>query len=317
MKLLIVDHAPNTEIIPDAMGNMHAVAGAITPSRVWDENGRSLMKFVQARDDIAWQTHLPTDSSSQERHLRHQLTFAFPKPAGAKTAKLLVNAGTALWGSEMIKKMLQLRGNKVDRWYEAVNQGGPELLELIQFIEREELYLLKVLVEEGEAWSQRGFISGGGPFITEDRAIPLDLSGVTGDTLTIRLNPPPGFWAIDYLAIDYGQSPAPEVKEVALTSAEDHNGNDISTLLSATDNSYQILPKVGDWAKMSFDAPPQSEGTKRSIFLKTSGYYEIHLAKDQPEQTALIQKLLTTPGMIAEYSMQEYLKWRAQQFSAR
>ncbi len=151
--------------------------------------------------------------------------------------------------------------------------------------------MLKVHVKAGQAWSQRGFISGGGPFITEDRAIPLDLSGVTGDTLTIRLNPPLGFWAIDYLAIDYGQSPAPEVKEVALTSAEDQNGNDISTLLRATDNSYQILPKVGDWAKMSFDAPLESDGMKRSIFLQTSGYYEIHLAKDQPEQSELIKTI--------------------------
>jgi len=315
LKLLVVDHDAETEFMPDVKGNLHSIINPTVASLALDENGKDLMNFIKARDEIAWQSRLPIDDSYKGQDLRHHLTFAFPKPAEAETAKLLVNAGTALWGSNMIGAMLQLRGNKLDAWYESVNRGGPELFHLMQFIEREELYVLKLYVKEGQSWVQRGYISGGGPFITEDRVIPLDLSGVVGDTLVIRLNPPRGFWTVDYLGMEYDAHSFSEVQEVVVASSEDQHGKDVTDLLRATDNRYQVLHDVGDWAKVSFDAPPQREGATRTVFLETTGYYEIHLDKGQPEQTELIHQLLTTPGLIVEYAVQEYLKWRASKLS--
>jgi hypothetical protein len=317
MKLVLVDHAPGVEVMPEANGTMHLIAKPVAPSAVRDERGRDLLKFMQQRDGIAWQTYLPRDSSFRSQNLRHELTFEFPKPPDAKTAKLLVNAGTALWGSNMIREMLQLRGDRVDAWYAGVNKAGPELFELLQFIEREELYLLKLHLKAGDTWVQQGFISGGGPLITEDRVLPLDVSQISGDKLTIRLNPPMGFWNIDYLGVEYGDEAVLEIKEVALAQAEDWNATDVAAPMSAADKKYFVMPQVGNWAKVHFEAPPQREGTQRSIFLKTSGYYEIQIDKKQPAKTELIRELLATSGKIVEYSMNEYVKWRAQQVSAR
>jgi hypothetical protein len=317
LKLLVVDHVSDSEVMPDTAGNMYSVKTPVTPTLAFNENGEDLKKFVERRDDVAWQTHLPKDDSYLGGDLRHQLTFEFPKPPDAKTAKLLVNAGTALWGSNMIREMLQLRGDKVDAWYEAVNRGEAELMDLIGFIEREELYLLKIHLKEGESWVHHGYISGGGPLITEDRVIHLDVSNVTGDRLVLRLNPPMGFWSIDYIGIEYGNYPDPEITEVSLASGHDQYETDISELLRSSDESYLVLPEVGDWAKVDFDVPPQEEGTTRSMFLMSSGYYEIHISKDQPEQTEFIRQLLTTPGMIVEFAMNEYLKWRSIQLSSR
>jgi len=317
MKLVVIDHSPTSEIVPDISGKLQVVEKPVAPIAAFDEKDMDLMNFVEAQDEIFWQTHLPTDSSFRGQNLRHQLTFEFPKPVGAQSAKLIVNLGTALWGSNMIREMLQLRGNKVDSWYDGVNRGGPELLELFQFIEREELYLLKLHVKAGDAWVQQGFISGAGPLIAEDKILPLDLSRVSGDKVTIRLNPPRGFWTIDYLAVEYGDYPAPEVKEVALAQAVNQpDQKEFTNLLATKDNDFYVMPKIGDWAKINFDAPPQLKGKQRSVFLKTSGYYEIQIDKNQPEQTALIQQLSTTPGMIVEYAMNEYLKWRSQQLGA-
>lgn len=308
--LLVVDHSMSSEVIPDLMGNLYAVEDVVAPSSARDESRRDLMKFVEQRDDVFWQTDLRIDSLLRGQKLRNQLTFEFPKPPDAKTAKLVVNAGTALWGSNMVRRMLEDRGDRVDAWYEAINRAGPELMRLALFVEREELFVLKVYVKEDQGWIHRGFIPGGGPLITEDRVIPIDLSDISGDTLTIRLHPPLGFWAINYIGIDYGNHPTPEAKKVPLASAEDRYGEDVSEQLRAADKTYQVLSEVGDWTDVSFDAPPQPEGTRRSVFLKTSGYYQLHLSKDQPEQTEVIHTMLTTPGMIVEYAMSEYLKRR-------
>ena len=317
MKLLVIDHAPGEKIIPDVFGSMHIVSDDISPLSVRDETGRNLIPFFEGRDDVAWQTYLPRDDSYKREDLRHTLTFEFPRPAGADNVKLIVNAGTALWGSNMIREMLQLRGDKVDEWYQGVNRGGREQKELERFIGREELYVLKVYVKEDGEWVQRGFIPGGGPLILEDRVIPLDLSGVTGDTLAIRLNPPMGFWSIDYLGVAFDDQGVLQPQEVALGKAKDHDGKSIHRALREADDQYVEMPEVGDWFKIEFDVPVQQYGTERSIFLQSTGYYEIQIDKDQPERTALILELLDTPGMIVEYAMDEYLKWRELQVSAK
>jgi len=316
MSLLIVDHSTNSSIMPDQNGNMYVIEKPISPLSTLDEKGRDLTKFIAHSDNIAWQSSLPTDTFYRGRNLRHQLTFKFPKPPKVSKGYLLINIGTGLWGSNMIKEMLELRGDKVDAWYGGVNRQGLELKELYDFIEREELYVLKLYLKQGEEWVQQGVIPGGGPFINEDRVISLNLSEVDSETLEVRLNPPMGFWAIDYVGIEYESHPSPEVKKVSVKSAKDQDGKDVSELLLTTDNRYQIMPEVGNWVKVIFDLPSPQNGTKRSIFLKTSGYYEIHLSKNKPEQKELIQKLLTTPGMIVEFAMDRYLEWRSKQLSS-
>lgn len=157
-----------------------------------------------------------------------------------------------------------------------------------------------------------------GPFIIEDLVVPLDLTGVSGDSLQIRINPPIGFWAIDYLGIEYSAAPAPPtVTEVPIAWAEDQYGKNVAPALSAIDKTYQVLPVVGDWAKVQFTVPPEVPGMQRSVFLKTTGYYEIHLPKDQPEQTSLVHEIMTIPGWSVEFSLEKYLAWRGPSMSAK
>jgi hypothetical protein len=176
---------------------------------------------------------------------------------------------------------------------------------------------MNINVLNGDIWEQRGVLSGSGPLINETRIVSLDLRGLNCDTLTIRLNPPLGFWVIDYLAIEYNQYPAPQITDISITHSEDEWGNSVANPLASIDGTYQVMPKVGDWFKVSFNAPPLEEGLERTIFLKTSGYYEIQTDKSQPEKTALIKELTEKPGMIVEYSLEEYLKWREQQLFSK
>jgi hypothetical protein len=144
VRLVIVDHEPGTQIVPNLLGNLVQIRKPLSPVSATDEKGMNLMNFVKERDEIVWQTHLPTDDSFRDQDVRQHLTFEFPKPANARRAKLIVNAGTALWGSNMIREMLEMRGNNVGEWYEGIDSGGPQLEELQDFIAREELYLLKM-----------------------------------------------------------------------------------------------------------------------------------------------------------------------------
>jgi len=309
MSLYITDHPNDFEVITDLDGNFHTIKNPKKPIIAEDENGLDLSKFISKQDNIFWQTKLPVENYQSRNNLRHNLTFVFPKPSNEKSAKLIINAGTSLWGSNMIREMLMLYGDNVDTWYEKIDDSEIEKKQMMQFIEREELYLLKLLVKEEDNWADQGLISGGGPFISETRVYDIDLHSVKGDSLVIQLNPPYGFWTLDYIAMEYENHPGPLVKEVPLSKAIDHDENDIIQILLSTDDNYHIMPEVGDYFLAEFDAPLKSDDTDRTVFLKSTGYYEIHLPKDQPIQTQTLYEIGFVPGKIVEYSFECYEEW--------
>ena len=152
-------------------------------------------------------------------------------------------------------------------------------------------------------------IQGGGPFVTETRSYDLDLSRITGDTLFIKVNPPYGFWTMDYLAIEYESFPTPIMTEAKIVSATDSYNSDISGILSFIDDNYVMMPLVGDYFIVEFEAPQLDENLVRTIFLKSAGYYEIHLPKDKPIQSQKLFEIGLLPGKIVEYSNDLYKDW--------
>jgi hypothetical protein len=128
----------------------------------------------------------------------------------------------------------------------------------------------------------------------------------------IRLNPPLGFWTLDYVAMDYHQSITPELKPSRMISAIDKSGKEISAFLFSNDSSYYIMPNAGDWFKIEFAVTEAVAGMQRSLFLKSNGFYDIHLNKNRPEQTALLYAIGLIPGKIIEYSLQSYEQWHSQ-----
>ena len=316
IKLLVFDHDPADVIIPDLDGTFYTISKPVVSSKATDETGQNLNLFLNTSDGVSWQTNLPKIGNTTINFQRHEIILEFPRPAGVQQANLLVNAGTALWGSKMVTEMLQLRGDRVDDWYRAIDAHWPELMELYYFIDREELYVLKVQIKNGDQWVEQGLIAGGGPLVTEDRVIPLDLSQISGDKLVLRLKPPAGFWQIDYVAMDYEPVQHIVGHEIPLRAAVDHTGKEITSFLNRTDGIYHQMPEAKDWFKAEFAAPEQNPGMQRSVFLKTTGYYEIRLDKTQPERTELIRTLMDTPGKIVDYSNKRYSEWYKEQISA-
>ena len=60
-----------------------------------------------------------------------------------------------------------------------------------------------------------------------------------------------------------------------------------------------------------FAAPPLKEGLARTVFVKASGYYKVHVDATGEPRLDLAERILTEPGFAARYSFREYLKWEA------
>jgi len=310
VKLLVIDHPEGVKVVPDMSGRIRTVSQPVIPNLAYDSKGKDLMLYVSKNDWIFWQTRVEEKDPDRREDLRDELIFEFPKPEEAKKAKLIVNACNTLWGSQSLKNYLDLYGDKVDEWYEEVHNRGPAFFRMVNTHVREELYSLQIRVETEDGWKSKGLIIGGGPFVSEDKVYSFDISDVPGDVLKIKLTPPAAFWMINYLAVDYAEDLPVNVTEIEAIEAIDHKGQDVRGILAKNDNNYLIMPSIGDRTDLVFESPPKSEGMDRTVILKASGYYDIHLEGKGEPKLQIIDKLHSEPGFAVQYAFKEYLKWK-------
>jgi hypothetical protein len=301
--LWAVDHAPGLRVVPDEWGGLHTLSRPLPPSSAVGGDGQDLLSWLADDDHHIWEP-LPLADSAGE--LRDEVVLTFPRPAGATRAKLVSRTGTALWGSHMIRAMLELRGTAVDDWYAHLDSVPAAADSIRAWAVREELYGLLLQVEEPGGWRVRGILPGSGPFLAAERVVPLDLSKVEGDSLRIRIRPPRGFWALNYFAIDYSADHPLAVETIAPRSASD---DAILAAVTAADTLYHAMPNTGDRAMLEFPAPPTPRGKERTIVLHSRGWYRLHLRPAGPPDTAMVRRVLEEPGAAVEYSTSQYRQW--------
>jgi hypothetical protein len=308
MDLVVVDHRAGTRFEMDEWGKLHSVSRALPPASARDQDGRDLVPWLRASDELIWEPAPPMDATGA---VRQEIVLTFPKPRDAKRAQLVVRAGTGLWGSHMIREMLQLRGSAVTEWYATLDKGGEPLDALRAWNVREELYVLKLDVDESGTWRPRGLLPGGGPFIAETRVVPLDVSNASGDSLRLRIRPPSGFWALNSFAVNYDDNEQPlSITKVEPVSAQTSDGRDLLGELRATDDRYYAMPNTGDYATISFVAPAARGGAERSVFLHTRGYYRLHLPEQGPADAVTLQRIIDQPDAAARIAAESFAKRR-------
>ena len=305
LELWVVEHAPGVRIAPDEFGGLHTLAAPQPPFAVRDADGNDLLPWLKATDQLVWQSEPLADASGG---VREDITLSFVRPSGARQMKLVTRVGTGNWGSHMIRVLLGLRGHAVDDWYADLD-ANPEAADSVRtWSVREGLYGLAIEVGERSGWEAEGVLVGGGPFTTEDRVIALDISAVVGDTVNLRLRPARGFWAFNSFAADYSTDEPLRVDTLMVRSAEAAKQGDVSMLLATADGQYQELPVPGDFAVVTFDAPPVQAGLERTILLHSAGYYRLRGLPTGGADPALVQRVLTEPDAAARLAAEEYAR---------
>jgi hypothetical protein len=306
LRLLVVDHPRGTRVVMDGEGRPHAFRSIASLRSASDAAGTDLLPWLRADDQAVWEHKLERlTPRGALADTRDHITLEFDRPPGVRQAHLITHVGTALWGSHMIRVMLGLRGQRVTEFYQAINGNDAFRRQLHEWNEREELYMLGYEVRQGQAWVRQGFILGGGPFMTESRAIPIDLSGVVGDRVQIRIHPPIGFWNLESFQLAWQEDSA-VVATVAARSASGPSGVDALGTLEADDDRYLDFPTTKESAELWFDAPKRRSGMERTIFARTRGWYELHLhGLGEPEYAAL-DSLTNQPGYAVQRALREF-----------
>lgn len=313
-ELLVAYHPEGTRVAVDRTGVIHTFAAARAPVRAIDAAGRDLLGLLGVADGRAWD---PEPSVDERGSVREEIVLTFPRPEGATRALLMARATTSRTGAASVRWMLDLRGSAVTQWYAAVD-GYPEARTLLEAWNlREELFVLKVEVEEPSGWVVRGLLEGGGPVAPETRAVPLDLTSARGDSLRVRLRPPRGFWYLDAISIAYQAGARARVETLLPLAAIDRTRGSVAATLRAADTSYYDMPVVGDSATLRFAAPPQVAGMRQTVFLHTRGYYRLHLPGTGPPDPVTLQAITDTPDAAARLFGRRFAEWKARRSAVR
>jgi hypothetical protein len=307
MELWVVDHAPGSRIVSDENGRLAQVDHVQPLVAARDLAGGDLLPWLLATDRKIWE---PEAVAAPDGSLRQEVILTFRKPAGTAQANLIANAATGLWGSYMVKRMVELRGRETAGWLSSLDRDPAAVQALHEWGASEGTYRLPIEVEEPSGWEVRGALPNGGPLLAEDRVIPLDVSRVRGDRLRIRLRPPVGFWAFNSFAIAYGSGRIPAVTRVAPLSAVTADGRDILPDLLADDDRYYAMPDNTDRAEIAFQAPPRRAGQDRTVLLHSRGWYQLHLRNDGAPDEPALTRLTSIPGAAAQFAVDRFAEWR-------
>lgn len=307
VSLRVVDAAPGVRVVPDDLGTLHGLRDPQAPLSARTADGRDVLPWLRAADPLVLE---PQPSLGPAGETRDEIVLTFPKPPDAVRARLVVGAGSSLFGSNMIRESLSLRGRELGDWYRAMDSDPGAVRATWQLIEREELWALRIDLLEPQGWATRGVLRGTGPLVVKDRVVLLDTSGVVGTTLALRVRPPRGYWALNSFAVDYGSDEPLAVTDVSLAAARDSAGRDRREALLAADGSYDDIPIGGDAVALTFPVPPQEAGTARTVVLHARGYYTLDLDETGEPDRETLRRLETEPGFGVRLAAERWQTWQ-------
>jgi hypothetical protein len=310
LALLVVDHRPDEQPVMGYDGQTHLFRQVQSPASAYDELGRDLLPFVRAVDGVSWTPEL---TSVAERlplaDVRNHVTLEFRRPPGVKRAWLLANVATGPWGGAQLRTLLGMRGAGVEEWMRAVD-ASPELQrQLRAWDEREELFHLGVEVQVGNRWERRAVLLGGAPLRSQTRAVAVDLIGVEGETVRLRIHPPISFWRFESFQLAWEER-AVRPRVLLPRFAQDERGQDVRSLLSAQDGVTLDQPPLGAVTRVEFDAPPIEPGKARTVFARTHGWYELHFHGLGAPETANLARLENEPGYAVRRALDDFVEFR-------
>jgi hypothetical protein len=293
MELLVVDHPAATKILIDKYGNCQTSVKPESPYKAVNLAGSDLLDKVKGRDSLVYAGELKSDSIP----LVDGVIMTFARPPEARSGKLFLHVKNSQWLDYVYKNTHDLLGSYYDNWVRKQNKADPQKLKEWPLSQK---IPLSVYIEKNGRWEFCDYLNMAGPMAFRDDVISLDLAGVHGDSLKIKLEAGAFFWEIDYAAIDYSLNLPVKITQVKPNQAITGIEKDITDLLQFDDMKYFVQSANADLADISYKVPPAGDG-ERTVILHSKGYYQmLSEGEGRPEIRKL--KEIRESGQFLEYS---------------
>lgn len=279
-KLVVVDHPPGLSVGPDVRGFLRGSSGLVAPETAVAKDGRDIKGLIAARDGVFWRT-AGVDAAGTTAAARDEIVVSFPKPKGARKAKLIVNAANSCWPAEFAREVqARLTAATAARPVQAENKkekksGKSKGPATRPGYEDWEYDRLRVQIRTAAGWETGQALFAAGPLPAGDIIYDLDLGDVGSDMIQLKLAPPAGYWLIDRLALDFGGDAPVEAADIPAEDVDGPDAAEVLKALAAEDGTTFLLGPEDPPALLTFTPPPPKEGLERTLFIRTVSRYRM------------------------------------------
>jgi hypothetical protein len=309
LELVLADHPPDVRVLSTFDARAIAVGPSRPPTDARDQDGRDLESLVRTADDHLWQTDLAEMVARSAPPLRETLLLTFDRgpavsPSGGAPV-LELSVGNTLWIDAVMGRFFALMGARLEGYIQAGNDPSARA-EIEAWREREGVDL-RVEVELDGRFQPAAVIPTVGPMALRRVAVPLPAATArSGRPLHVRVSGGLGFWRIDDAALSWQVPFDAELRRVAPVSARDPAGRDWREALRSVDGTSQVLGDRGDRLDLSFELPPIPAGRRRTAFLFTHGYYNVHRPPEGNWSPLTLKTIRDRPGALAAFGLDLY-----------
>ncbi len=304
-ELLVFDHAAGERVLVDRHGMPHRLADTKSPSTARSLAGDDVLDLVAADDGIPFVDGgcapgvASPDAATADLD---GLILTFDRPAGAQQLKLVVNARNSTWLDHVMSVLFERMGDQFKPWQQAQKTGSAAAMQ--QWC-RDQGLPLAVSVQTPDGWRRVDQFDLPGPIAERDAVLAVDLDGVPGDQVTVKLECGYRFWEIDSVRADFTAAPPPPARTVGLSRAVTGAGLDVTASLLADDDIDLDQPNVGDAALLTYRLPQLAAGQARSVILHSRGHYDI-LRDPVGQPEAAFVASFRQPGRMTGFSRDLY-----------
>lgn len=302
LQLLAIDHPAGSRVYPSYGGKLFTLNEPKAPRTARDYAGANVLDRINTNDGEVWLSNPFGRDPQQPEDLRDGLTLEFDRPANTTSAALLLRVQNTAWNSSLLRNFLTLPGDQLDQWYAALEQSDEAHNAVHRAMIRETA--LRIHLWDGAQWRPSGHVWEVGTAIAKDVVAEIDLTGIPGNTLKLKLESTPGLWLVNSVQADFSYYTIPRnAQPVPVQKAVDQDGRDVTTLLHQADNRYYEMTRTGDAVDLEFMALPPGKGKERSFVLQGSGYYKVMMEPNGTPRMAEAQELIEKPGAFARFAV--------------
>jgi len=301
LNLIEVVHPENSQVLIDQQGGVHTVQNPVIPVEMKVGNQLSDPEILSKSD-----TKSVYFNAIYEDNEFQTLKLKFNRPKNKEHAKLILTLKNSYWLDYTFGKFYEKFGSSYNE-FQKKNRNQP--YEKSMKWMKDQGIFLEIFVKQNEDWKLIESLNTVGPLAYRDIVVPVDLKGNTSESLEIMLRCGFMFWEVDKVAADFSEN-LPVIKtNLAPIRAVDQDGKEVSELLSKKDDQYLVQPNIGDQVYVSFKRNYKAkEGTKTTVFLENSGYYEyIRNYVGTPDKLELMT--FRNPGAFTSFSKNNYFEF--------
>ncbi|MBF9221077.1 hypothetical protein [Hymenobacter ruricola] len=298
-ELWVAQHPAGTQVLLDQRGHVQTLAAPLPPTQARTPAGQDCTAQLRAPDDNAVLFNEEIAGNAP-----NEVVLTFARPAAARHGKLVLRAQNSLWLDYLYGQFIEKFGGAYNGW---AGQQKTQPAAINRQWALDQGIPLQVYVDAGRGWQLAESIPTVGPLAARDVVVPLDFGAQASPTVRVKLACGFMFWEVDYAALDCSPNVPVQLENCRLQTARTERGADARAALAAPDTLRLKQLHAGTVVDLTYQCrlPAPAAGTRRSVFLRTRGYYEhVREFKGLPNLPELYA--FKKPGRFIEFSKEKY-----------